>query len=111
MVRQWQTLFYDERYSQTDLGTHGTRASAGGAGTRIPDFVKLADALGCIGLRCESKGEVDEVIEKAMAIDDAPVVVDFVVGKDAMVWPMVAAGASNDEIQAARNLRPVFDEE
>jgi acetolactate synthase-1/2/3 large subunit len=111
MVRQWQTLFYEERYSQTDLGTHGTRASAGGAGTRIPDFVKLADALGCIGLRCESKGEVDEVIEKAMAIDDAPVVVDFVVGKDAMVWPMVAAGASNDEIQAARNLRPVFDEE
>jgi acetolactate synthase-1/2/3 large subunit len=72
--------------------------------------VKLADALGCVGLRCESKSEVDEVIEKAMAVDDAPVVVDFVVGKDAMVWPMVAAGASNDEIQAARNLRPVFDE-
>jgi acetolactate synthase-1/2/3 large subunit len=110
MVRQWQTLFYEERYSQTDLGTHGTGASAGGAGTRIPDFVKLADALGCVGLRAESKGEVDEVIEKAMAIDDVPVVVDFVVGKDAMVWPMVAAGASNDEIQAARNLRPVFDE-
>jgi acetolactate synthase-1/2/3 large subunit len=101
MVRQWQTLFYEERYSQTDLGTHKHR---------IPDFVKLADALGCVGLRCESKSEVDETIEKAMAIDDAPVVVDFVVGKDAMVWPMVAAGASNDEIQAARNLRPVFDE-
>jgi acetolactate synthase-1/2/3 large subunit len=102
MVRQWQTLFYDERYSQTDLGTHKHR---------IPDFVKLADALGCVGLRCETRSEVDEVIEKAMAIDDAPVVVDFVVGKDAMVWPMVAAGASNDEIQAARNLRPVFEEE
>jgi acetolactate synthase-1/2/3 large subunit len=101
MVRQWQTLFYEERYSQTDLGTHKHR---------IPDFVKLADALGCVGLRCETKSEVDETIEKAMAIDDAPVVVDFVVGKDAMVWPMVAAGASNDEIQAARNLRPVFDE-
>jgi acetolactate synthase-1/2/3 large subunit len=100
MVRQWQTLFYDERYSQTDLGTHKHR---------IPDFVKLADALGCVGLRCESRAEVDETIEKAMAIDDVPVVVDFTVGKDAMVWPMVAAGASNDDIQAARNLRPVFD--
>jgi acetolactate synthase-1/2/3 large subunit len=102
MVRQWQTLFYDQRYSQTDLGTHKHR---------IPDFVKLADALGCVGLRCESKSDVDETIEKAMSIDDQPVVVDFTVGKDAMVWPMVAAGASNDEIQAARNLRPVFDSE
>jgi acetolactate synthase-1/2/3 large subunit len=101
MVRQWQTLFYDERYSHTDLGTHKHR---------IPDFVKLAEALGCVGLRCESKGEVDEVIEKAMAINDAPVVVDFVVGKDAMVWPMVAAGTSNDDILAARGIRPVFDE-
>jgi acetolactate synthase I/II/III large subunit len=100
MVRQWQTLFYGERYSQTDLGTHKHR---------IPDFVKLADALGCVGLRCETKGEVDEVIEKAMAIDDQPVVVDFTVGKDAMVWPMVAAGASNDDIQAARDIRPEFD--
>jgi acetolactate synthase-1/2/3 large subunit len=100
MVRQWQTLFYSERYSQTELGTHKHR---------IPDFVKLADALGCVGLRCESRAEVDQVIEKAMAIDDQPVVVDFTVGKDAMVWPMVAAGASNDEIQAARDLRPVFE--
>jgi acetolactate synthase I/II/III large subunit len=101
MVRQWQTLFYEQRYSNTDLGTHKHR---------IPDFVKLAEALGCIGLRCETKGDVDATIAKAMEIDDAPVVVDFVVGKDAMVWPMVAAGASNDEIQAARNIRPVFDE-
>ena len=101
MVRQWQTLFYEERYSHTDLGTHKHR---------IPDFVKLAEALGCVGLRCESKDEVDEVIEKAMAINDAPVVVDFVVGKDAMVWPMVAAGTSNDDILAARGIRPVFDE-
>jgi len=101
MVRQWQTLFYDERYSTTDLGTHKHR---------IPDFVKLAEALGCVGLRCETKGEVDEVIEKAMAINDAPVVVDFVVGKDAMVWPMVAAGTSNDDILAARGIRPIFDE-
>jgi acetolactate synthase-1/2/3 large subunit len=100
MVRQWQTLFYDERYSQTELGTHKHR---------IPDFVKLADALGCVGLRCESKADVDETIEKAMAINDQPVVVDFTVGKDAMVWPMVAAGASNDDIQAARDLRPTFE--
>jgi acetolactate synthase I/II/III large subunit len=102
MVRQWQALFYEGRYSQTDLGTHKHR---------IPDFVKLADALGCVGLRCESKADVDKTIEQAMAVDDAPVVVDFTVGKDAMVWPMVAAGASNDEIQAARNTRPVFETE
>src|SRR3954449_6158722 len=102
MVRQWQTLFYDERYSQTDLGTHKHR---------IPDFVKLAEALGCVGLRCETKDDVDETIEKAMAIDDAPVVIDFVVGKDAMVWPMVAAGTSNDEIMFARDVRPSFDDQ
>jgi acetolactate synthase-1/2/3 large subunit len=101
MVRQWQTLFYSERYSQTDLGTHKHR---------IPDFVKLADALGCVGLRCESKADVDATIDKAMAIDDQPVVVDFIVGKDAMVWPMVAAGASNDDIQAARDIRPDWDD-
>jgi acetolactate synthase-1/2/3 large subunit len=101
MVRQWQALFYDERYSQTELGTHKHR---------IPDFVKLADALGCVGLRCETKADVDATIEQAMAVDDRPVVVDFTVGKDAMVWPMVAAGASNDEIQAARNLRPDYDD-
>jgi acetolactate synthase-1/2/3 large subunit len=100
MVRQWQTLFYDERYSHTDLGTHKHR---------IPDFVKLADALGCVGLRCETKADVDATIEKAMSINDGPVVVDFTVGQDAMVWPMVAAGASNDEIRAARDLRPDFD--
>ena len=102
MVRQWQTLFYNERYSNTDLGTHKHR---------IPDFVKLAEALGCIGLRCESAADVDKTIEAAMAINDAPVVVDFVVGKDAMVWPMVAAGTSNDEIMFARGVRPAFDED
>ncbi len=100
MVRQWQTLFYEQRYSQTELGTHKHR---------IPDFVKLADALGCVGLRCETKADVDATIEKAMSINDSPVVVDFTVGQDAMVWPMVAAGSSNDEIQAARDIRPIFD--
>ncbi|HVQ95411.1 MAG TPA: acetolactate synthase large subunit [Mycobacteriales bacterium] len=102
MVRQWQNLFYHERYSQTDLGTHKHR---------IPDFVKLAEALGCVGLRCESKEDVDKTIEAAMEVTDLPVVVDFTVGQDAQVWPMVPAGTSNDEIQAARGVRPVFDED
>jgi acetolactate synthase-1/2/3 large subunit len=97
MVRQWQTLFYNERYSNTDLHSH-----------RIPDFVKLADAYGCHGLRCESPGEVDATIEKALGMNDAPVVIDFVVHKDAMVWPMVAAGTSNDDIKVARALAPTW---
>ncbi|MEV4638655.1 acetolactate synthase large subunit [Actinoplanes sp. NPDC049548] len=102
MVRQWQTLFYEGRYSNTELGTHKHR---------IPDFVKLAEALGCIGLRCESKADVDATIKAAMEINDRPVVIDFTVGKDAMVWPMVAAGTSNDEIMFARDVRPNFDED
>jgi acetolactate synthase-1/2/3 large subunit len=106
MVRQWQTLFYEGRYSNTKL--HAVDADGRPKPVRIPDFVTLAEALGCVGLRCESKDDVDAVIEKAMAINDAPVVIDFVVGADAQVWPMVAAGASNDDILAARDLRPVF---
>ncbi len=102
MVRQWQNLFYAERYSQTDLGTHKHR---------IPDFTLLAEALGCAGLRCESKEDVDRVIHRAMEIEDRPVVIDFVVGKDAQVWPMVAAGTGNDHIMAARGIRPLFDED
>ncbi|RCW39138.1 acetolactate synthase large subunit [Halopolyspora algeriensis] len=102
MVRQWQNLFYAERYSQSDLGTHKHR---------IPDFAMLAESLGCVGLRCESGEDVDSVIRQAMEIDDRPVVIDFVVGKDAQVWPMVAAGTGNDEIMAARGIRPLFDDE
>ncbi|HZC53729.1 MAG TPA: acetolactate synthase large subunit [Mycobacterium sp.] len=102
MVRQWQSLFYGERYSQTDLATHSHR---------IPDFVKLAEALGCVGLRCEREEDVVDVINQARAITDRPVVIDFIVGADAQVWPMVAAGTSNDEIQAARGIRPLFDDE
>ena len=102
MVRQWQTLFYNERYSNTDLHT--------GPARRIPDFVKLADAYGCVGLACEKPEDVDATIEKAMGINDVPVVVDFRVHRDAMVWPMVAAGTSNDEIKYARDLAPDFDE-
>jgi acetolactate synthase I/II/III large subunit len=104
MVRQWQTLFYNERYSNTDL--HVTAEPKKLTGTRIPDFVKLAEAYGCEGIRCEESGEVDKVIERAMAIDDRPVVLDFVVHKDAMVWPMVAAGTSNNDIKFARGLAP-----
>ena len=109
MVRQWQTLFYEGRYSNTKLHVQnedGTRR----AGVRIPDFVLLAEALGCVGLRCETAEDVDATIEQAMAINDRPVVIDFTVGSDAQVWPMVAAGASNDEILAARDVRPVFGE-
>jgi acetolactate synthase I/II/III large subunit len=103
MVRQWQTLLYNERYSNTNL----QRAT----GARIPDFTKLAEAYGCVGLSCDSAEDVDATIEKAMEINDVPVVVDFRVHKDAMVWPMVHGGASNDEIQYARDLAPKFDED
>ncbi len=105
MVRQWQTLLYGSRYSNTDLHT-GVGAAVG---ARIPDFVKLAEAYACVGLRCEDPADLDAVIDKAMSVTDRPVVVDFVVHRDAMVWPMVAAGASNDAIQYARGLTPVWD--
>jgi acetolactate synthase-1/2/3 large subunit len=104
MVRQWQTLFYNERYSNTDLHTSHNEV-------RVPDFVKLAEAYGCVGLRCESPGEVDATIKAAMEINDQPVVVDFVVHRDAMVWPMVPSGVSNDQIQTARGLTPAWDRE
>lgn len=100
MVRQWQTMFYEGRYSNTSLHSK-----------RIPDFVKLADAMGCAGLRCERTEDVDAVIKEAMSINDQPVVVDFSVFRDAMVWPMVAAGTSNDEIMIARGLAPDWDSE
>jgi len=98
MVRQWQTLFYNQRYSNTDLHSK-----------RIPDFKLLAEAMGCVGLRCETPADVDKTIEAAMAINDRPVVVDFNVHRDAMVWPMVAAGTSNDDITVARSMAPVWD--
>jgi acetolactate synthase I/II/III large subunit len=102
MVRQWQTLFYNGRYSNTDL------KSGPSTPHRIPDFAALAEAYGCVGLRCDTPEDVDATVEKAMAIDDRPVVVDFGVHRDAMVWPMVAAGTSNDEIQIARGMAPDF---
>ncbi|GAA2464105.1 acetolactate synthase large subunit [Streptomyces macrosporus] len=117
MVRQWQTLFYNQRYSNTVLHSGPAGANGGSAagavapdtkGTRVPDFVKLAEAMGCVGLRCEDPAQLDAVIEKANSINDRPVVVDFIVHEDAMVWPMVAAGTSNDEVMAARGVRPDF---
>ncbi|MBD8608061.1 MULTISPECIES: acetolactate synthase large subunit [Aeromicrobium] len=107
MVRQWQTLLYEGRYSNTDLNTGPESIGA----RRIPDFVKLADAYGCVGLRCDSEADLDATIEKALAITDRPVVIDFVVERDAMVWPMVHGGASNDDIQIARDLAPTWDDE
>jgi len=106
MVRQWQTLFYNERYSNTDLHPAEEETARRLAGTRIPDFVKLAEAYGCEGIRCEDTADVDRVIERAMAIEDRPVVIDFIVHRDAMVWPMVAAGTSNNDIKFARGMAP-----
>ena len=104
MVRQWQTLFYDKRYSNTDLHT-GTDT------IMVPDFVKLAEAYGCLGIRVEKEEEIDAAIKLAIETNDRPVVIDFIVGRDAMVWPMVSAGVSNDEIQYARDAAPVWDGE
>ena len=103
MVRQWQTLFYNSRYSNTDLNT-GTDTMM------VPDFVKLAEAYGCLGIRVEKEEDVDAAIKLAIATNDRPVVIDFIVGRDAMVWPMVPAGLSNDAVQFARDTRPVWDE-
>jgi acetolactate synthase-1/2/3 large subunit len=104
MVRQWQTLFYEGRYSNTDLNTgHQT--------VRIPDFVKLGEAYGCASFRCERDEDIDATIQKALEINDRPVVIDFVVSPDSMVWPMVPAGVSNDQIQVARNMTPEWEEE
>lgn len=104
MVRQWQTLFFDGRHSNTDLNTgHGTR--------RIPDFVKLAEAYGCLAIRVEKEDEIDAAIELALATNDRPVVIDFVVSADAMVWPMVPQGVSNSYVQYARDHSPAFAEQ
>ncbi|SDP18243.1 acetolactate synthase, large subunit [Actinopolyspora xinjiangensis] len=102
MVRQWQNLFYGERYSDTDLYTHQ------GQGLRIAE---LAEAVGCVGIKCETPAEIDSVITRAEEIVDRPVVIDFVVSKQEMVWPMVEPGKPNDEIMVSREFRPRFDAE
>lgn len=104
MVRQWQTLIYDGRYSNTELNTgHGSQ--------RVPDFVKLGEAYGCLSLRVEREDQVDEAIQLALATNDRPVVIDFVVSADAMVWPMVRQGTSNSDIQYALDHRPSWEDE
>lgn len=102
MVRQWQTLFYNERYSNTDLHT-GTDA------LMVPDFVKLGEAYGCLSIRVEKEEDIDKAIKLALETNDRPVVIDFIVSRDAMVWPMVAAGVSNDAVQYARDAAPIWD--
>ena len=100
MVRQWQELFYEERYSQVYLSYD------------VPDYVKLAEAYGCVGLRAEHPEEVDAVIDKALSIEDRSVVIDFRVDDKEMCFPMVPAGASNDDIIVGpEGLQPVNDPE
>ncbi|TFB92730.1 MULTISPECIES: acetolactate synthase large subunit [Cryobacterium] len=104
MVRQWQTLFYDGRHSFTDLNTgHGS--------AMVPDFVKLAEAYGALGIRVTSADQVDDAIKLALATNDRPVVIDFIVSRDAMVWPMVPQGVSNSYVQYAKDHAPTWGEE
>ena len=86
MVRQWQEMFYDERYSEVYLSQD------------VPDYVKWAEAMGCIGMRVDSPEEVQPAIDKANAIDDRPVVIDFRVDAREKVFPMVPAGFANDDL-------------
>ena len=104
MVRQWQTLFYDGRHSFTDLNTgHGT--------AMIPDFVKLADAYGALGIRVTKPEEIDAAIQLALDTNDRPVVIDFIVSRDSMVWPMVPQGVGMSQVQYARDHAPEWEEE
>ena len=104
MVRQWQTLIYDGRYSNTELNTgHGS--------ARVPDFLKLGEAYGCLAIRVEREDQIDDAIKLALETNDRPVVIDFVVSSDAMVWPMVRQGTSNSDIQYALEHAPEWEEE
>ena len=103
MVRQWQTLFYGEHYSATNLMDGENTPEI----VDVPDFVKLAEAYGCIGMRAFTEEEAIEAIKKANEINDRPVLIDFRVWKDAMVWPMVAAGDSNDNVTYMPGIKPL----
>ncbi len=104
MVRQWQTLFYEGRHSFTDLNTgHDT--------VMVPDFVKLAEAYGAVGIRVRNKEDVDDAIIRANEIEDRPVVIDFIVSRDSMVWPMVPQGVGNSSVQYAREHAPEWEED
>ena len=104
MVRQWQTLFYEGRHSFTDLNT-------GNDTIMVPDFVKLADAYGALGIRVRNKEDVDAAIILANATNDRPVVIDFIVSPHSMVWPMVPQGVGNSNVQYAKDHAPTWDEE
>ena len=104
MVRQWQTLFYNGRHSFTDLNTGADTAM-------IPDFVKLGEAYGALSIRVTKKEEVDAAIKLANETNDRPVVIDFIVSRDAMVWPMVPQGVGNSSVQYARENAPAWEEE
>jgi acetolactate synthase I/II/III large subunit len=109
MVRQWQTLFYDGRHSFTDLNTGSV---SGTEQTRmIPDFVKLGEAYGALAIRVTKPEEVDAAIKLAIETNDRPVVIDFVVSRDAMVWPMVPQGVGNSAVQYARDHAPEWEAE
>jgi acetolactate synthase-1/2/3 large subunit len=86
MVRQWQEMFYDERYSEVYLSPD------------LPDYVKWAEAMGCVAFRAESPEEVQVVIDKANEVDDRPVVVEFRTDSSEKVFPMVPSGQTNDQI-------------
>jgi len=93
MVRQWQEMFYEERYSEVYLSAD------------LPDYVKWAEAMGCVGLRATNLQEMHDVIDQANLINDVPVVIDFRTDSSEKVFPMVAAGASNDDIMVHPLLR------
>ena len=86
MVRQWQKIFYNSKFSASEL-THDT-----------PDYLKLAESMGAVGLRMMEKSDIEKVFNKMLGINDRPVLVDCVVDPDDMVFPMVPAGGSNDQI-------------
>jgi len=94
MVRQWQEMFYDERYSEVYLSPD------------LPDYVKWAEAMGCVALRVEAPEEVAPAIEKANQVDDRPVVIEFRTDSSEKVFPMVPAGASNDDVLVAPGVTP-----
>ena len=104
MVRQWQTLFFDGRHSFTDLQPLPGPEF-------IPDFVKLGEAYGMLAIRVRTEEEIEPAIKLALETNDRPVLIDFIVSKDAMVWPMVPQGVGNSNVQYAREHAPVWDGE
>ena len=108
MVRQWQTLFYNHHYSQTNLLDGEAREDTpSDEFFDVPDFVKLAEAYGCLGLRAFTPEQAVDAIKRANEVNDRPVLIDFRVFKDAMVWPMVSAGASNDTVTYRPGVNPL----